>query len=308
MLINKSGMIRGGMQRIVKLELNSIDTKEYVQNIDAIFNEFLVEEKYRLVSNKMEQFVLKVGILRNEWDILKELIQNYHNTKDEINKEKLIVQSEYIWNLAEDALSTVSRISLEKTYMLNNTFFIFLIDFILILFVIFYINKKIRKKLEVLSTIDVLTNTKNRNMYNEDLEFELELNKRYKNNTAYIMLDIDYFKNINDTYGHDVGDLVLKELTDILQETIRKTDVLYRIGGEEFVIFAKVVKEDKLEYLANKIREKVEKYEPLIGQKFTISLGATMFRIDDTKESIFKRADEALYMSKNAGRNKVTVV
>ena len=80
--------------------------------------------------------------------------------------------------------------------MLNNTFLIFLVDFLLILFVIFIINKKIRNKLEILSTIDPLTKIKNRNMYNELLAFELELNKRYEVKTAFIILDIDLFKNI----------------------------------------------------------------------------------------------------------------
>ncbi len=94
----------------------------------------------------------------------------------------------------------------------------------------------------------------------------------------------------------------------LVEETIRKIDTLFRIGGEEFVIFAKEIDENNLEKLANKIRLKVKNFEPTMCHKFTISLGATMFRLDDTKDSIFKRADEALYESKNNGRNKVTVV
>lgn len=307
-LINKSGMIRGGIQRVVKLELNGSDIKENIESIDAIFDEFLVQEKYRLVSSNMHDFVLKIELLQIEWNYLKELIATYNETKSPKDKENLIERSEYLWILAEDALFMVSRISLQKTYMLNNTFFIFLIDFLLIVFVIFIINKKIRNKLEVLSTIDALTNTKNRNMYTESLDFELELIKRYKNNTAYIVLDIDHFKKINDTFGHDAGDCVLKEIVVVLEETIRKTDKLFRIGGEEFVIFAKEIKEEKLEYLAEKIRKKVEDFDSKISHKFTISIGATMFKPTDTKDTIFKRADEALYVSKNSGRNKVTIV
>lgn len=301
-------MIRGGIQRVVKLELNNSNTKEHIKDIDLIFDEFLVEEKYRLVSSKMSEFVRKIEILKNEWEFLKDLIQTYHRTKEVNDKINLIEQSELVWNLSEDALLSVTRISLQKTYMLNNTFFIFLIDFFLIIFVIFIINKKIRNKLEILSTIDSLTNTKNRNMYNEALDFELELVKRYKNNTAYIVMDIDHFKKINDTFGHNAGDLVLKELVVLLEETIRKTDMLFRIGGEEFVIFAKDIKEESFEYLVEKIRKKVESFESKISHKFTISIGATMFRSTDNKDTIFKRADEALYISKNSGRNKATIV
>ena len=307
-IINKSGKIRGGIQRVVKLELENQNTEKDIANIDSIFNEFLIEGKYKMLSYEMDNFVSKLLVIRKEWNTLKELIQIYHTEKNSENRNELIEQSEYIWTLSEDALLTVSKISLQKTYMLNNTFIIFLIDFILIIFVIYIIDKKVRKKLEILSSIDSLTNTKNRNKYNESLKFELELNKKYKTNTAYIILDIDNFKKINDTFGHDVGDMVLKELVIIVEETIRKGDILFRIGGEEFAILVKEIDKENLEKFASKIRKKVEDFDSKIGYKFTISIGATMFEVNDTKDTIFKRADEALYKSKNGGRNKVTIV
>lgn len=306
-LINKSGMIRGGIQRVVKLELENMDTTKYISDIDSVFNEFSMEEKYKLVNDKMIIFVSKIEILKKEWNVLKELITTYHLTKQTTDKSSLIAQSEYIWSLSEDALSTVSILSSQKMSMLKNTFFIFLLDFFLIVFIIYIINKKIRNKLEILSTTDALTKVKNRNMYNEALCFELELNKRARNNTAFLFLDIDSFKDINDTYGHDSGDLVLKELVLILGVTIRKTDMLFRIGGEEFVIFLKEIKKEKLEKLANKIRLQVQNFDSKINHKFTISIGATMFNPDDTKDTIFKRVDKALYQSKNTGKNKVTI-
>ena len=306
-LINKSGMIRGGIQRVVKLELENMDTTKYISDIDSIFNEFSMEEKYKLVNDKMITFVSKIEILKKEWNVLKELITTYHLTKQTTDKSSLITQSEYIWSLSEDAVSTLSILSSQKMSMLKNIFFIFLLDFFLIVFIIYIINTKIRNKLEILSTTDALTKVKNRNMYNEALCFELELNKRAKNNTAFLFLDIDSFKDINDTYGHASGDLVLKELVLILGVTIRKTDMLFRIGGEEFVIFLKEIKKEKLEKLANKIRLQVQNFDSKISHKFTISIGATMFNPDDTKDTIFKRVDKALYQSKNTGKNKVTI-
>ena len=306
-LINKSGMIRGGIQRVVKLELENMDTTKYISDIDSVFNEFFIEEKYKLVNDKMIIFVSKIEILKKEWNVLKELITTYHLTKQTTDKSSLITQSEYIWSLSEDAVSTLSILSSQKMSMLKNTFFIFLLDFFLIVFIIYIINKKIRNNLEILSTTDALTKVKNRNMYNEALCFELELNKRAKNNTAFLFLDIDSFKDINDTYGHASGDLVLKELVLILGVTIRKTDMLFRIGGEEFVIFLKEIKKEKLEKLANKIRLQVQNFDSKISHKFTISIGATMFNPDDTKDTIFKRVDKALYQSKNTGKNKVTI-
>ena len=140
-LINKSGMIMGGIQRVVKLELENMDTTKYISDIDSVFNEIFIEEKYKLVNDKMIIFVSKLEILKKEWNVLKELITTYHLTKQTTDKSSLIAQSEYIWSLSEDALSTVSILSSQKMSMLKNTFFIFLLDFFLIVFIIYIINR-----------------------------------------------------------------------------------------------------------------------------------------------------------------------
>ncbi|WP_198304446.1 GGDEF domain-containing protein [Arcobacter vandammei] len=307
-LLNRSGMIRGGVQRIVKLELDNQDTAKDREIIDNIFNEFLVEDKYKLVGSSMFSFIIKLELLKIEWDNLKNIIDKYEVTKSEENKKSLIKQSEVFWKYSEDTLFILSEISTKKTYILNTTFFIFIVDFFLLIFVIFLINAKIRRKLEILSRIDPLTKTFNRNVFNETMDYEIELNKRYENNLGFILLDIDLFKIINDTFGHDKGDFVLKNLASLLKNSIRKNDKLFRVGGEEFVIVAKNIKNmNELENFANKLRVEVENFDFGLKQKVTISLGATTLVPNDEKENVFKRADEALYKSKENGRNRVTI-
>ena len=127
------------------------------------------------------------------------------------------------------------------------------------------------------------------------------------------MLDIDKFKNINDNYGHDIGDEVLKRLADNLLSLLRQSDVITRIGGEEFAIVFPNTSIDGAYKTSEKIRKAVENLEIKIKENilisFTVSIGIAVFdeNIDKDVHSILKRADIALYKAKDTGRNKVVI-
>ena len=122
------------------------------------------------------------------------------------------------------------------------------------------------------------------------------------------MFDIDFFKSINDNFGHDIGDYVLKNLAQIIEKNIRASDDIYRIGGEEFVVLAKGLNEASLFNFCEKLRKMVESFDFNLEKPITISIGATIYKEFDSEDTIFKRADEALYISKKSGRNKTTVI
>ncbi len=120
---------------------------------------------------------------------------------------------------------------------------------------------KMEEKLKILATTDALTSIYNRYKMNEEIEQEIKKANRYHKKFALIMFDIDFFKSINDTYGHDVGDHVLEELTTITKKMIRQTDSFGRWGGEEFMILARYIDQEKEAIaLAEKIRKKVQNY------------------------------------------------
>jgi diguanylate cyclase (GGDEF)-like protein len=121
-----------------------------------------------------------------------------------------------------------------------------------------------------------------------------------------IILDIDLFKNVNDTYGHYTGDRVIQEFTSILQEHCRKTDTIGRWGGEEFIIIASQTDKDSIIKFAEHIRSIIEDYNFATVNHITASFGATLYKKDQTIEETIARADKALYASKHNGRNKVT--
>jgi diguanylate cyclase (GGDEF)-like protein/PAS domain S-box-containing protein len=163
------------------------------------------------------------------------------------------------------------------------------------------------KKIQKQSLTDELTGLQNRKAYNQRVDELLSEFKRYKTVFSFLMFDIDYFKSINDKYGHDAGDKVLVKLSEVVNSVIRKNDYIYRVGGEEFVILLSNTDLGSAKTLAEKLRERVEKdVDTLEDRSVTISVGVSEVREYDTVDSIFKRADDNLYKSKDNGRNTIT--
>ena len=156
-----------------------------------------------------------------------------------------------------------------------------------------------------LSMTDNLTQIHNRLKLNHELDIEIRRAKRTKSNLTLVMFDIDHFKNINDTYGHDVGDLSLIGLVNIINQNIRKTDVFARWGGEEFMILLVDTNLDSAILMVEKIRIKIEKNNFKKITNMTCSFGITQCKKEDTKEALIKRVDEILYEAKHKGRNRI---
>ncbi|MFQ5779351.1 MAG: GGDEF domain-containing protein [Nitrospiria bacterium] len=165
--------------------------------------------------------------------------------------------------------------------------------------------KKAEKKLEALATTDPLTSIYNRRKFLEFLEYEIKRIQRYKNNLSLVMFDIDHFKEVNDLYGHTVGDEVLKTFASQIAKQVRKTDVFARWGGEEFVILLTNSDIEGATIFSDHLRKMVEGYPFETVKRLSMSVGVTQFRDGEDAESLLNRADEALYDAKQKGRNCV---
>jgi diguanylate cyclase (GGDEF)-like protein len=170
------------------------------------------------------------------------------------------------------------------------------------------LNKELEKAYKELH-IDSLTKSYNRKALEEYLNKILKAGKDKNLDFFVMVLDLDHFKQINDTYGHLVGDFVLIKFVQIVKKIIRNSDKIYRFGGDEFVILFNRINKKDIDIIANKIVEKLSntklKYKDNIIS-LTTSIGVTCHKQNDTKDTILKRADEALYDSK-IDRNKVTI-
>jgi len=158
---------------------------------------------------------------------------------------------------------------------------------------------------EAKAYIDSLTSVYNRYKFDEIFQMELQYAKEYKKPFCMAIVDIDKFKDFNDKYGHLIGDEVLIQMTESIQENLRSTDTFARWGGEEFVILFKDIVLDEAIIVSNKLRSVVSQNTHPVAGHITISLGLTQYIEGDDMQSIFQRCDDALYKAKGNGRNRV---
>jgi len=247
------------------------DVEEFNTDIEEIYQLFNIDEKYGFV-NDFYQFAIAH---EQTQDIIIE-IENWNNLK-EIFK-----------------LNITSYTTTAKHYVLTFTNITTI--------------QEQKRLLEHRATHDVLTQLANRQKLNETLDIEMHRSSRYQHNLSIGMLDIDFFKKINDTYGHDVGDEVLVNLSSFMVKTLRKTDLVARWGGEEFMIlFPETTLEDAYTTI-EKLRIAIEQTQlsTKIDRPITCSFGVTFYDIkNDNINSLLKRVDDALYKAKETGRNKV---
>ena len=167
------------------------------------------------------------------------------------------------------------------------------------------------------ATLDALTGFYNRHQLEERTKQEISSANRQKTSLCAIMTDIDFFKKVNDTYGHAIGDLVLKTVSKVMRSQLREYDIAGRYGGEEFVILLPFTKIEEAKMVAERLRKAIEnkkidisKINPDCGTKeinVTISLGIYQLKPNDNELDLIRNADKALYKAKETGRNKVIV-
>ncbi len=170
-------------------------------------------------------------------------------------------------------------------------------------------NQRRIDELEQLALLDPLTRIGNRRYLEMTLESKLAETARYNTQIAIFFMDIDNFKEINDTWGHDIGDEVLKVVAKTLNAVIRPMDILGRWGGEEFIAAATNVNRGTTRSIAERFRKLIEGSSVPVGDQritFTISVGATIAKPSDDLASIVKRADQQMYEAKKAGKNRVS--
>ena len=159
-----------------------------------------------------------------------------------------------------------------------------------------------------LMTVDGLTQLFNRRFFNETLEREINRCKRYERPLSLVIFDVDYFKRINDEFGHVAGDALLRQLSTVVKSRVRREDILARVGGEEFAVILPEIGVTGALATAEKVREVVEATTFAFEESVmpcTVSLGVAELGAQDDPKTLYGRADAALYRAKQGGRNRV---
>lgn len=284
----------------------------------------MFREKYKLkVSfyNTHGDIVLSEDHNKKNIDLIKNL---FKNNKDFLlkqsemfeykeNGEKIILNNKFIpeLNLYLIIEAKVDDFIKDIRHIFYFNLLVSLIITLIITLIILSILRKYNKKLEKLADYDSLTSISNRRKFNDTFKHFFLLSKRKEEPLSVLFLDLDNFKSINDKYGHKVGDKVLIRCAEVLSNNIRKTDLIARWGGEEFVIAFINTKVSDAFVISNKICSALENDDDLIAftkSKLTASIGLTQCLVDDTIDTVLVRADKAMYDAKSKGKNQVIIV
>ncbi|MFC1850819.1 diguanylate cyclase [candidate division CSSED10-310 bacterium] len=167
------------------------------------------------------------------------------------------------------------------------------------------------QELFLAATTDLLTELPNRRMFFDRARAEIAYSHRLNVSLSLFMIDIDFFKKVNDTYGHDAGDMVLKGVADILKESVRDEDMICRYGGEEFIILPRCDATQDIEDFGQRIRQSVAEHFFTFNEEqiqVTISIGLAHSKPEDSIEELINKADKALYLAKDRGRNRLEIL
>lgn len=246
---------------------------------------------------------------------MKDVLLNKEATllEHEKDNEKFLIMTKYIPELDLYLLveAKVSRFTTKVTKTFYFNLIASLLITIFITLIILFTVMNYHKKLNYLADHDTLTDLPNRRAFDKDFQHFFMLHKRNASPISMLFLDIDDFKNINDTLGHKTGDEVLQRIADILKQHVRKTDLIARWGGEEFTIALIDSDVDEALKIAEKLQEQIETdilLRNYANRVVTSSFGLTGIHKEDTTDTFLRRADEALYKAKANGKNQVVVL
>ena len=300
--INEIGIIRGSIQRLTKHELYNRPDDELINRIDdGLKTLSSVDNLY------IQSYSDTIAGIADIWEGFKLAINDYRS-QPSIEKSKIVFEtSELLWTHTSQAVYLTQRTSEMKILNFKFLFPILFINIALILTIAMQIKRYVRDQLEQIANYDALTKVYNRNFLYNVLDSELSRSDRYNKDFGYIIFDIDNFKKVNDNYGHDIGDLILIQLCRLCEGIIRKSDILGRLGGEEFVILAPETNLENSLNIAEKIRKAIEEYEFSSVGHITVSIGVAQYVSGDSRDTLYKRADIALYKAKYNGKNRIEV-
>lgn len=299
-LINDIGRIRGGIQRAVKLEIAFEENENAISYVDDIINKIETEESSETVVS--DKLMTEINRISCEWESLKKDFITYQPGQTG-SLEDIIEESECLWTLADEAVTTAQNDQEENINSGEYMMYFLLFNLLLGIILFRIIRKYVKNELEVYANYDFLTKLYNRKFLMNYLDIEMKKMERKKTQLSILLLDIDNFKRINDTFGHVEGDRILKEVAAIIKNTTRKGDIVSRYGGEEFIVLLSDTNEKDAYIVAEKVREAIEKND-FNMDKVTVSIGISNMVLDESVDNFISRADEALYEAKKTGKNK----
>ncbi len=306
-IINHSGIVRGSIQKLAKLECANVPSDDLIRKIDDTLQSLSKGEENFQLKGDETKYKEALRLLELRWNELKSAILAYRKDSSENNLNQIITTSEVCWDIADDAVLKAQLTSETKVKYLWFVFIIIGMNLSTIFIVLILVRIYVKNRLENMAHYDSMTGILNRSSFEKTIKSEMYRSKRYNRSLTLILFDVDRFKIINDTYGHSAGDRILEDLAKIAGECLRKSDSLFRIGGEEFAILAVETDLEKAKDLAERIRFVVMDHEFQSQKQVTASFGVAEYIKSENYDSFFNRTDSALYKAKENGKNKTEI-
>lgn len=307
-IINETGIIRGSIQRATKLVLSDTSDQynEIFDDINSQFDHFIEDDENRHdgVDDVLFQGILN---LREEWRTLEGLLIEFQENPSEQIKDEIAGESEQCWEAADSVVLTAQFATEVKMGDFELFYKILAVNAITAILVVLHAILYVRKKLEYESAHDSLTGLFNRRSYDNIIQSEIARSARYSSMVSLIIFDVDKFKLINDNYGHGIGDRVFIDLAREVKNSVRESDMVFRVGGDEFAIICAETTAEGASLLAEKVRGRIERFSFATGSTVTISMGVAEYQEGITKEQLYQHADQALYYAKKSGRNRTEI-
>jgi len=308
-IINETGVIRGSIQRVTKLIISrSPESPDAILNdIGGLFDHFISEcggNRHGEVHDVVYQGIVQ---LQEKWYSLEILLTEFRDTPSRQLELKIVAESELCWSAADSVVFAAQSATEWKVGRFNHFYRILILNAVTAILVILNVVLYVRKKLEFESSHDSVTNLLNRRSYDSTIKSEIARSTRYHSKLSLILFDVDNFKRINDTFGHGAGDRVLAELAQEVSSTVRATDEVFRVGGDEFAVVCPETEVTGAFQLADKIRKIIQQRSAASGIACTVSLGVTEYQPGVSPKEFYRRADQAQYLAKNSGRNRAEI-
>ena len=288
--------VHGEMQRTMSLIVNKKSYEHAIRQAD-VFLDKIVD---RLMTHPDSDAYIQIHWIDTQWKYFKTLIDKYDDTPEEINRQKMDSHCDRYWKTLSQVMNNQS-VGQSFSQMIATHALIALL-FIPLIFI--FIRRYVATNNDLVKNYDPLTHIYNSRMFYRLVAQEIAKSDRYDRALSLVVFDVDFFRRINDFFGHKVGDDALEQLASLVDQNIRKSDLFCRVGGEEFAIIASETDLQQAIVLSEKIRKLISGHTFKIVGRITVSLGVVQAKDNDTPEIMYKRANERLQIAKTKGRNR----
>lgn len=273
-------------EKKVDMTMRSLIIAAYTIKKEGLFN--------LKISGQLPNYTnqLRIGVIKSE-PMLRDILNK--GVMSISNKDRENIVNQHVVISAQTVIDYKLMIQLSVIFIL----------IILVLVYRQYLMNQYAKKLIYLSQTDFLTNLYNRTKMDQALTDEMARAKRTESEFSILLFDVDFFKKVNDTFGHQTGDKVLISLANAAKESLRSYDIIGRWGGEEFLVLCPQCSHNEAMDVAERLRQNVQNAHSPVNLEHTVSIGVATMKKDDTPHTLVSRADHALYQAKHEGRNKV---